>query len=386
MLTYLANKFRRITSNGVYMAEIDGMRFLSLFLVTLFHIRGYFLEKTTIHFADSTSDYPWFNRFMDQADRSVPLFFAISGFILCIPFANHYLKGGKPMNIKQYFVRRLTRLEPPYFIVMTVIFCAQLALHVHPFKVLFPSLLASFIYSHNMIYHTTPLVTVVAWTLEVEIQYYIMAPFMFRILSLSTAMRRGLITAVIVGFVLLQNFYPPTFLSIYAHIQHFLIGILIGDLYVSGWAKDFFKQKWVAWLGLITFLVMFLMPMTHTYGMEDLPEKIALPFMIGLFYYIILNNEIVKAVFSYKFIPIIGGMCYTIYLLHYTIISMLGKFTVNLKFTDYYLPNLFLQFAILCLCIIGISAVFYLYVERPFMDKKWVNKLMRKKAEDKVPA
>ncbi len=382
MFTYLANKFRRITSNQAYMAEIDGMRFLSLSLVTLFHIRGYFVEKTKLVFADKISDYHWFNTFMEGADRSVPLFFAISGFILCLPFANHYLKGGKPIELKNYYVRRVTRLEPPYFIVMIIIFLAQIALHVYTFKALFPSLLASLIYSHNLIFHTTPLVTVVAWTLEVEIQYYIVAPFMFRILKLSALARRSIIAGAIIWFVILQNVYPPTFLSIYAHIQHFLIGILIGDFYVCGIAKDFFKQKWMSLVGLAVFLLMFFMPMTHTYGSEDIVAKIAFPFMIGLFYYIILNNEIVKAVFSFKFIPIIGGMCYTIYLLHYTVISMLGKYTVNIRFTDYYLPNLMFQFVILMLAILAISAVFYLYIERPFMDKKWVDKLMGKKPKE----
>ncbi|PQJ11732.1 hypothetical protein CJD36_008020 [Flavipsychrobacter stenotrophus] len=382
MFTYLGNKFRRITSNGVYMAEIDGMRFLSLTLVTLFHIHGYFMEKTKIVFADNPDNYYWFNRFMAGADRSVPLFFAISGFILCLPFANHYIKGGRKIELKNYFVRRVTRLEPPYFIVMTIIFLAQIAMHVYTFKALFPSLLASLIYSHNLIFHATPLVTVVAWTLEVEIQYYIIAPFMFRILKLSAVTRRLLISGAIIGFILLQNIYPPTFLSIYGNIQHFLIGMLIADFYVCGIAKDFFAQKWMALTGIAVFLFMFLMPMGHMAGFENIQYKILLPFLIGLFYYIILNNAIVKSVFSFKFVPIIGGMCYTIYLLHYTIISMLGRFTAKIKFTDYFFPNLLFQFTVLMFAILAISSVFYLYIERPFMDKKWVTKLMGKKATE----
>ena len=155
MLDKLANKFRRITTNQLYLAEIDGLRFLSLTLVTLFHIKGYFLEKTAIQFADSPSDYYWFNRFFVNADRSVPLFFAISGFILCTPFAHHYINGAKKINLKQYYIRRVTRLEPPYFIVMICIFIAQLLMKTHTFHTLFPSLLASLGYSHNMIYHHT---------------------------------------------------------------------------------------------------------------------------------------------------------------------------------------------------------------------------------------
>ncbi len=364
------------------MAEIDGMRFLSLFTITLFHIYGYFMKESKVKFIDQAADYTLLTRFMQGADRAVPLFFAISGFILCLPFANHYLKGGRKIELKNYYIRRVTRLEPPYFIVMTVLFAAQVVLHVYTFKALFPHLLASLGYAHNLIYRSTPWVTVVAWTLEVEIQYYVIAPFLFRLLKLSALTRRSLIAAVMVFFIVLQYYFPPephAFHSIYENVQYFLIGILIADFYVSDIAKDFFRQKWVALLGLATLLAIFYMPMSHVYARADLPAKILFPFLIGLLYYVVLNNTIVKAVFSFKFIPIIGGMCYTIYLLHYSVISMLGKYTIRIKVTDYFLPNLLFQFGVLTLAILAISSVFYLYIERPFMDKKWVDKLMGRK-------
>ena len=146
MLDFLANKFKRITTNQLYLPEIDGMRFLSLSLVTLFHIRGYFLEKTSLIFTDNPGQYHWLNKFFVNADRSVPLFFAISGFILCMPFAHHYINHGKKIDLKLYYVRRLTRLEPPYILVMICIFLAQLAIKNYDFKSLFPSLLASLAY------------------------------------------------------------------------------------------------------------------------------------------------------------------------------------------------------------------------------------------------
>ncbi len=379
MLSYLSNKFRRITTNQLYLAEIDGMRFLSLSLVILFHIRGYFLEKTTIRFTDNPDSYYWLNRFFINADRSVPLFFAISGFILAVPFAHHYINQGKKPNLKQYYLRRVTRLEPPYFIVMILIFLAQILLGNYTFRGLLPSLGASLIYSHNLIFHHTPLVTVVAWTLEVEIQFYSVAPFIFRVLALPQLIRRSLITALIIMFVVVQHLYPPSFLSIYGSAQHFLAGILVADFYVCGFAIDFFRKKWAGPVALVLLLTMFLMPRwedTNASGL--LPLAILFPFMIGTLYYIILRNELVKKVFSYKFIPIIGGMCYTIYLIHYTVISMIGRIMVKVHFTNYYLPNLALQFILNIIPILLISSLFYLYIERPFMSKKWLEKLMKR--------
>jgi len=316
----------------------------------------------------------------------VPLFFAISGFILSVPFAHHFINHGKKIDLKQYYLRRVTRLEPPYFIVMICIFFAEIIIGNYDFQTLLPSLGASLIYSHDLIFHQTPLVTVVAWTLEVEIQFYSIAPFLFKIFALPKIIRRLIIVFFIIVFVILQYFYPPTFLSIYGHAQHFLTGILLADFYVCGFAIDFFKQKWIALLAPVIFFTMFLMPRWEQtlppYERPFVPGQlcmaISFPFLLGLLYYIILRNEIVKKVFSYKFIPIIGGMCYTTYLVHYTVISMLGRLTVKVHFTNYYLPNLFLQFVLLIIPILLVASVFYLFIERPFMSKKWIDKLMKR--------
>jgi len=386
MLTQLVNKFRRITSNQIYLAEIDGLRFLAITAVTLFHIYGFFVNKTQelgIKFVDGPKDYAIFHRFLLNADRGVPLFFVISGFILCLPFANYITNNGKKIELKQYYLRRVTRLEPPYFIVMICLFVAHLLLRTHTFETLLPSLLASLVYSHNLIFHHVPLLTVVAWSLEVEIQFYILAPFLFKILYLPAKYIQLLLIGLIVLFVTLQHYYPPSFLSLYGSIQHFLIGILIADFYVRGIGTTTLQKKWVLPLAVVLFLLMFLLPVQEESNFwSRLMQSLLFPFIIGLFCYITFINNTLKKIFSYKFIPIIGGMCYTIYLVHYSVISMIGRFTINISFTNYFLPSFFLQLILLVIPVLLVSGVFYLYVERPFMSKKWVDKLMGKKAKE----
>lgn len=386
MLTKLANKFKRITSNQIYLAEIDGLRFLAITTVTLFHIYGFFLNKTQVKFIDNPKGYFWLDRFLLNADRGVPLFFVISGFILCLPFSNHIINNSKKIELKQYYLRRVTRLEPPYFIVMICLFFAHLMLRTNTVDILLPSLLASLIYSHNIIFHHVPLLTVVAWSLEVEIQFYIIAPFLFRMLYMPAKYFRIMLVALIIMFVALQHFYPPSFPSLYGSVQFFLIGILLAEFYVREYATDVVQKKWMIPLAIVLFLLIFLMPMQEeANNWARLTQAILFPFVIGLFCYIILNNKTLKKVFSYKFIPVIGGMCYTIYLVHYSVISMIGRFSINLSVTDYFLPNFLLQIVLLVIPISLVSGIFYLYVEKPFMSKKWVDKLMGKKPkEEKV--
>jgi len=384
MIKRIADKFRRITTNQLYLPEIDGIRFLAIMLVILFHTHGYFMGKSQVKFLDNPDNYNLFNTFLYHGDIGVELFFVLSGFILCLPFAHHYINKGKDVSLKKYYLRRLTRLEPPYFIAITLIFILQLIAHTNPIGILVPHGLASFIYAHNLIYHHTPLLTVVAWSLEIEIQFYIFAPFLFRLLELRTVIRRIILMVMIILLIVMQSLFPPTFLSIYGFAQYFLAGILLADLYVSDVAADLFKKNGIVIVGALSLIAIIYLPI-KSYSVSVaivFASKLFLPFLLCFFYYIILKNPIVKKVFSYKFVPIIGGMCYSIYLLHYTIISIFGKYTIGLRLTGYYLPNLFLQIILLGIPILIISSIFYLYVERPFMSNKWMDMFMKKNKKD----
>ena len=378
MLSNIYNKFRRITTNQLYFPEIDGIRFLAIVLVILFHTHGYFIGKSTIRFIDDPNKYQLLNTLLGNGDRGVELFFVLSGFILCLPFAHHYINHGKKVQLTKYYLRRVTRLEPPYFIAMTAIFLMHIMIHSYPVSVLVPHWLASLGYSHNVIYHHTPLLTVVAWSLEIEIQFYLVAPLLFSLLSWNKVTRRAILFTTSVLLILLQKWFVPSFNSIYFYAQYFFTGILLADFYVSDTAAAFFNKKWPAFFALVCLIAIIYWPIKNQTPNMLLFGRLTFPFLLGLFYYIIMKNDRVKQVFSYKFIPVIGGMCYSIYLLHYTIISVLGRYTLGFHLTDYYLPNLLLQIILLGIPVLLISSLFYFYIERPFMSKKWVDKLLKK--------
>jgi len=130
-------QFRRITTQGRFIPQIDGLRFVAIASVVLFHIYATF-ESGTIP-APFTFD-------ADLPKRGVELFFAISGFILGVPFASRFLLHGPPVDLKQYFLRRLTRLEPPYFIALFVCAADQMIMGHRSLGEMFPHLLASFGY------------------------------------------------------------------------------------------------------------------------------------------------------------------------------------------------------------------------------------------------
>lgn len=373
MLSGLYNKFRRITTNHLYFPEIDGIRFLAIVMVILFHVHGYFVARSAVAITDNPASYRYINALLTHGDRGVQLFFVLSGFILCLPFAHHYLNNGKKVSLKRYYLRRLTRLEPPYFIAMTGIFLIAVAMHIKPADVLLHSWLASLIYCHNIVFHHAPYITVVAWSLEIEIQFYLLAPLLFRVLAYPKAPRRTVLCAAIIAFVCAQQVYRPPFNCIYNYIQFFLAGILLADLYVTNEFANVFNKQITIFFSTVLLGAICYLPVQR-----ELYAGLLFPFLILFFYYVILKNNAIKRVFSYKFVPVIGGMCYSIYLLHYTIISVIGRVSVNLKLTSYYLPNLLLQIVLLGIPILALSSIFYLYIERPFMAGKWLNMILKK--------
>src|SRR5690606_13176299 len=81
---------------------------------------------------------------------------------------------------------------------------------------------------------------------------------------------------------------------------------------------------------------------------------------------------------SNRWICAIGGMCYTIYLIHLPFAELLIVFTKNIHVTNNYTINLRIQQLIFLPIILSISAIFFLLFEKPFMNKNWPRNIKEK--------
>lgn len=127
----LLSHFSRITSGPTFIPQIDGLRFIAIMAVVAYHVRqicSYYLPasptRTTVQ-GDPVNDI------FSVGNYGVALFFCLSGFILSLPFARQYLGSGKEIHLREYYIRRVTRIEPPYIIHLILLFvlCALVLRH-----------------------------------------------------------------------------------------------------------------------------------------------------------------------------------------------------------------------------------------------------------------
>lgn len=365
-------KLTRITSNKKYIPEIDGLRFVAIFLVIIYHLCSNILEmfdiKKSIHDVVYTINYK-----CHFGELGVLLFFVISGFILGLPFIKAYTNK-EIFNLKSYFYRRLTRLEPPYIIIMTLM--AIVFVVVKHFEVgeVLKHYLASLFYTHFLFYPgQLPLVNGVAWSLEVEIQFYILTPLLCKLFLLKKDTRRILLTALICLFALLHEFNVDfKYFILLKYIHYFFIGYLLADFYL--YKQNKIKLEKVNNFFAFILFALVLVPDVLGIGPFYIIYKVAIIFLL---YYLVIEHKKLNFFFGNKVIATIGGMCYTIYLIHIPVIGFVNTFFKKFNLTTGS-ANLILYIVISFLAVGLCSFIYFVLIERPCMDPNWVTNLKNK--------
>src|SRR5262245_18464134 len=108
---------RQVTVNRRFIAEVDGLRCAAILAVVIFHLSAYTVGRHMTGAVFRSLDL-FASTLFAQGHIGVQLFFALSGFLLAMPFAKWRLRLGPRPSLRAYYLRRLTRLEPPYVVAM----------------------------------------------------------------------------------------------------------------------------------------------------------------------------------------------------------------------------------------------------------------------------
>jgi peptidoglycan/LPS O-acetylase OafA/YrhL len=355
-------KLRRITTHGNWIPEIDGLRFVAIAATLLTHILGETYLRSGHSFVLPSN----FNVFslVDRGGRGVLLFFAISGFILAQPFLRQHLQHGKAVSIGAFFKRRLTRLEPPYILSLLLYAIGQ-AVYQHQVGSLILPLLAHIFYLHN--FFALPSLNLVTWSLEVEIQFYLLVPVLGYLYAVSSPiLRRGIMVSLIVASAVFQHHtHGVVSWSLPGQLQYFLVGFLLADLRANRTESQI--HRWWDLVSLIVWVTIFAIPDEMTY--------LLLPLLILIAYLATFNGPVTRQIFRTNWIALTGGMCYSFYLMHMLVISIAFKLTRRFIIPSNLLLSYLIQVVLLGACITVFCTAYFVLIERPCMDPNWPHKL-----------
>jgi peptidoglycan/LPS O-acetylase OafA/YrhL len=368
------SRFRRITSGSPWLPEVDGLRFVAILSVVLFHLAAE-LDTKSGHALTYRSWYAPLTSVLGNGHLGVLLFFVISGFILGRPFARHFLLARRPVPLRAYYLRRLTRLEPPYL--LNLLLCAlTVRLYTHAsFGYLLRQFAVSAVYLHDLVYHTFNPLNPVVWTLEIEVQFYLLVPLLTLVfLVRPTALRRLLLLAAIIAIPKLQEHYfwnhlsveSPIWGSILFYLQYFLAGLLLSDLYVLDLPRWRPARAW----DLASAAAWFLLFVWEPRWMPTYWPVLLLVASLGA-----LRGVFFPRLFRVEWLATVGGMCYSIYLWHFFLIALIFKATRHLVLFADFLPNFLIQCALMLPLILLGAAAYFRLIERPCMDPAWPQKL-----------
>jgi peptidoglycan/LPS O-acetylase OafA/YrhL len=396
VLSDLPHRLRRVTSSGAYVPQIDGLRFLAILPVLFFHagLRGARISP------DPTVNEALISAWIPMGGLGVSLFFFISGYIIAYPFLSN-----RPPRLAHFYKRRLLRLEPPYIIAM--LGCFLLLSLYTPTRApnfdftqapLWQSLVASLTYTHGIIFGQNPKLNPPAWSLEREMQFYLLAPFLlYAYLRIKDRHARawiggGVCLVLLVFGEVIRNELAsqhPLRHTLLAESYGFCLGILVCDYSVR--AQPFQQVARRSYdvcllLGYIGLLITgVLEPRIENIGASDpafgiaagISNSLARAACIVLVFAGAARGLTGRRVLGAPWITLIGGACYSIYLIHLPLIHAGAEFIARVVRPESLVASVILCWVILIPACIAAGLIFYALVERPCMQPNWPRDLAR---------
>lgn len=326
-----------------YRNDIDILRSLSIFLVVLYHLDFNFFQKGFL---------------------GVPIFFTISGFLITNLIVN-YSKNNK-FTYQFFLNQRLRRILPAYFFTLLITFLIGKQIILFDDTKLFlesfiPSLffLSNFYFwqSINYFNHYTEYMPLIhTWSLSIEMQFYIIYPLVFiffkkninfiKIIILFAFFLSLLLDIYFSSIKPVASFYLPV-----TRVWEILFGCLIALFSVK------IPNKYLNYIGyVIIFLSIFFL---ENFISSSFALKLTVVFATGLI--LITGKKLVANGYIIKLLIFTGLISYSLYLIHYPLISL---------FKHYFIlePSLDIKIIILISSYL-ISVLSYKYIETPFRRK-----------------
>lgn len=375
-----------LSKNIKYLVGVDHLRALAALLVILYHgtqLIGAQIAHNSAFIPQNDWGYTQWNfikSFIAEGHFGVALFMTLSGFI----FTTGLYK--KHINVKGFFRNRFIRIYPLYIFLLIVSFyfyppidpLQAMILHILPFANISASLLGTGLIASSAMF----------WTIAVEVQFYLVFPFLMRwlnehkfkllwgIIGLFTTLR---LLAFISGDVSMSNF---GYFSIFGRIDQFIIGMFAGYIYLkkASLITKNLKLYTALSLGAIIVLLFIMNRLRHHFGFDAFENfYVILPTIEGLcsgaliVSYVLFAKKLTGKI-SHLFAKV-GELSYSLYLTHFILLSLLiEKVDLPNILGNSWWSALFFSIFLLVPASLLFSMLTYYVIEKPFLGlrKKYI--------------
>ncbi|MCQ9157213.1 acyltransferase family protein [Acidomonas methanolica] len=366
--------------------QLTGLKGIAIIVVVIWHggLRG--IRRLNVMFPEHNGEISFY-KWLPHGEIAVDLFFLISGIVILLPFVG---KSFSEWNLSSFYQRRFWRIYPPYLIAMII--CAAGLWHTIPAPI--SKLLISAFYVNGIINDAPSPFNPPAWSLEAEIQFYIIFPvvfyFYFIIKNNKARLTSGVVffilISILAAFIHLRYNFDGRFR--YALLAHFLFfgwgGVLADVLCCFKWRSS------VAWdcLFFLSLIATYLVGIWLT-SVDANPPGFGVWFATLLVSGITsvalvvggIQGKFARRILCYPPICQVGVMTYSIYLVHVPVLEALSRlFLVHIHTHNSVLFWLLWVIPAI-LAVAGVSSVFYYFVEKPFAKRA---SIIKRSSEIKV--
>lgn len=354
----------RISSRHEILASLQAGRAIAAILVAFFH------TGVLIFALDKYWGFDPVRHFFDFGRAGVEFFFVLSGFII---LHIHWKDLGHPQTVRNYAAKRFLRIYPIYWVILAT---------VTPVYFIVPSfglpyqrdpgtILSSFLLMH--VDGNSDTILAAAWTLYHEMLFY----FFFALAILHKRAGVGIIGLWLLASAATLIATPPTY------IVEFLLSplhLLFAMGMAACWAIHRARipsPRTVALLGVAIFLAAG-MEENYVLALDDMLRNLIYGLGSALTVVGVVTLEREGRLKIPHWLLVTGNASYVIYLINFTVLSLMAKIFVFTGAREA-LPPL-LSYAILVAASVILGIAVHLCIERPLM------RFLRGRYNRRIPA
>lgn len=361
-----------------YFENLNGLRAIGALSVFVFH--AFLLGNEIWGDFTQTNPFQWTMIISSKGNYGVSLFFVLSGFLITY-LLMHEAKAKGSISVINFFIRRLLRIWPVYFIVVGFGFLVYPHL---PFGIqtshsgwMYVFFLSNIEEIRNGLHDAVNLLTI-TWSVSIEEQFYMAWVVLMAIFPLLRKAKGFLpyLVLITISSLVFRWFYTDDYQTLYYHTFAVMSDLALGGLLAYScfhwkWQKYFETvPKWMNLLIYLTGTLLILGVRKVFTGDLIFLEKIVL----GVFFvYVIADQTFGKFSFfkadKLPFFFQLGTISYGFYMYHCIVLYYMQVLFSENQWTDN-LIHFILYFLISLILTIVISGASYKFIEKPILKLK----------------